>query len=118
MYQKEKPQTETMGGHLMAWNDPGWSEGSIDYLVNKLYGRVIQRMVEQDALIAQYRLAEAVTRLRMASLAAGAADLALTAGLPVAVWVGVFVALGAPYAQAQALVRKTRISNPVFRRVS
>jgi hypothetical protein len=52
-------------------------------------------------------IASAAAQLRTASLLIGAADLALTAGVPLALWVGVFAALGAPYAQAQALVKQT-----------
>jgi hypothetical protein len=51
-------------------------------------------------------LASAAAQLRTASLLIGAADLALTAGVPLALWIGVFAALGAPYAQAEALVKQ------------
>jgi hypothetical protein len=48
------------------------------------------RLAEEDAVrITEARLAAGVAKLRNASLVAGAADLALTAGVPVAVWVGV-----------------------------
>jgi hypothetical protein len=57
------------------------------------------------AAAADARIAAAVAQLRSASLLVGAADLALTLGVPIAVWVGVFAALGAPYAEARALVK-------------
>ena len=60
---------------------------------------------ESVAAGAEARLAAGMAKLRTSSLLIGAADLALTAGVPLAVWVGVFVAMGAPYAEAQALVR-------------
>jgi hypothetical protein len=50
------------------------------------------------------KVAAAMSQLRSASLLAASADLAVTAGIPVAAWVGVFVALGAPYMQARAIV--------------
>jgi hypothetical protein len=57
------------------------------------------------AAAAEARLAAGMAKLRTASLAMGAADLAVTAGLPLATWVGVFVAMGAPYDEARTLVR-------------
>jgi hypothetical protein len=99
----------------MGWgyDDAGWSDERIlaasGYVFRQwLKSPVIQRLLqlaEEDAVyVAESRLAAGMAKLRSASLVAGAADLALTAGVPIAVWVGVFVALGAPYAQARALV--------------
>ena len=54
---------------------------------------------------AEARLAAGIAQLRNASLLVGAAELALTLGVPLAVWVGVFAAMGAPYLEARNLVR-------------
>lgn len=70
-----------------------------------VYSNYLLSLEKAAAAGREARLAAAMAELRTASLAAGAADLAVTLGLPIAVWVGVFVALGAPYAQARALVR-------------
>jgi hypothetical protein len=58
-----------------------------------------------EAAGVEARLAAGMAQLRSATLLVGAAELALTLGVPIAVWIGVFAALGAPYAQARALVR-------------
>lgn len=57
------------------------------------------------AAAAEARLAMAMAQLRASSLLIGGANLALTAGVPLTVWVGVFAAMGAPYAEARALVK-------------
>jgi hypothetical protein len=99
----------------MGWgyDDAGWSDERImaaaaysfrQWLKSPVIQGILQRAEEGAARAAEARLAAGIAQLRNASLMAGAADLALTAGVPIAVWVGVFVALGAPYAQAQALV--------------
>lgn len=67
--------------------------------------RLLASATAASAAIAEARLAAAIAQLRNASLLVGAADLALTLGVPIAVWVGVFAAMGAPYAEARALVR-------------
>lgn len=70
---------------------------------------LMQRWLAMDAAAvagaAEAKLAAGIAQLRNASLLVGAADLALTLGVPLAVWVGVFAALGAPYAEARAIVR-------------
>jgi hypothetical protein len=99
----------------MGWGSDsgGWSDERIlaaaayvyrQWLKSPLIQRWFQIMENDAVLVAESRLAAGMAKLRSASLIAGAADLALTAGVPIAVWVGVFVALGAPYAQARALV--------------
>jgi hypothetical protein len=85
-------------------------EKTAEYVFKKwLESPLIQRWFALDALAvagaAEARLAAGIAQLRTASLVVGAADLALTLGVPIAVWVGVFVALGAPYAEARTLVR-------------
>ena len=61
---------------------------------------------EKGAVAArEVRLAAGIAELRNASLLVGAAELVVTLGVPIAVWIGVFVALGAPYAEAKALVQ-------------
>src|SRR5262245_33477307 len=57
------------------------------------------------AAAAENQLAAGIAQLRTSSLLIASADLALTAGVPIAVWVGVFVAMGGPSAQARVLVR-------------
>lgn len=100
----------------MGWgfDGAGWSDERIKAAADYVYRQWLKspmvktalRLAEEDAArITEARLAAGIAQLRNASLVAGAADLALTAGVPIAVWVGVFVALGAPYAQARALVR-------------
>jgi hypothetical protein len=66
---------------------------------------LVQRWLGLQAASAEARLAAGIAELRTASLIAGAPSLALTLGVPLAVWVGVFAAMGAPYAEARALVR-------------
>src|SRR5437764_3117685 len=53
-----------------------------------------------EVAAAPARLAAGIRNLRMASLLVGSAELLLTVGVPLAVWVGVFAALGAPYLEA------------------
>ena len=74
------------------WNSPEWQ-------------RVLAGWAAGHALGVERSLAAGIAELRTASLLVGAAELALTLGVPIAVWIGVFVALGAPYAEAKALVR-------------
>jgi hypothetical protein len=101
----------------MPWGYDGpavWSDARLKAAADYVYQQwlkdpIIARKIAQfegDAAAARAaRLAEGIAQIRNASMLYGAADLALTAGLPIAVWVGVFVALGAPYAQARAIVR-------------
>jgi hypothetical protein len=99
----------------MGWgfDSAGWSDERIKAAADYVYQQwlkspviqgLLKRAEEGAARAAEARLAAGMAQLRNASLVAGAADLALTAGVPIAVWVGVFVALGAPYAQARAIV--------------
>jgi hypothetical protein len=74
-------------------------------MASPLIARALQLAEASDAAVVEARLAAGMAKLRTSSLLIGAADLALTAGVPLAVWVGVFAAMGAPYAEAQALVR-------------
>lgn len=81
-----------------------------DYVFKRwIESPIIQRWLamraDAVAAAADARLAMGIAQLRNASLLAGAGDLALTLGLPLAVWVGVFAAMGAPYAEARALVK-------------
>jgi hypothetical protein len=85
-------------------------EKTAEYVFKKyMESPLIQRWLGLNAAAvagaADARLAAGIAQLRNASLLIGAADLALTLGVPLAVWVGVFAALGAPYAEARALVR-------------
>ena len=81
-----------------------------DYAVEQLMNSpLMQRMLAghaaAHAAAAEARLAAGIAQLRNASLLVGAAELALTLGVPIAVWVGVFAAMGAPYLEARNLVR-------------
>lgn len=87
-------------------NDPDRWIKAAEFSYRKwLESPLIQRWLQMEGSAAEARLVTAIARLRSSSLLIGAADLALTAGVPLSVWVGVWVALGAPYAQAAALVR-------------
>lgn len=70
-----------------------------------LIQRWLQINASSVAAAAEARLAAGIAQLRTSSLLIGAADLALTLGVPIAVWIGVFAAMGAPYAEARALVK-------------
>jgi hypothetical protein len=96
------------------YDGAGWSDERIlaaasyafqQWLKSPVIQGLLQRAEEGAARAVEARLAAGIAQLRNASLVVGAADLALTAGVPIAVWVGVFVALGAPYAQARTLVK-------------
>lgn len=69
----------------------------------------IQRWFQLEAAsvaaASQARLAVGLAQLRSSSLLIGSSGLALTLGVPLAAWVGVFAALGAPYLEAKALVK-------------
>lgn len=84
--------------------------GAADY-VTRVWSEshLVQRWMQMNAQgiagAAEVRFASAMAQLRNASLVSGAGSLALTAGVPLAAWVAMFVALGAPYAEAEALVK-------------
>jgi len=95
----------------------GWSDkrllAAADYVMREmmkspLMQRVLAIAEASDAAYAaasEARLAAGIAQLRNASLLVGAAELALTLGVPIAVWIGVFAAMGAPYLEARNLVR-------------
>ena len=70
---------------------------------------VIKRWMMNEAAgaaaAAEARLAAATASLRASSISMAVADLATTAVLPLQIWVQVYVMLGAPYREAQVLVR-------------
>lgn len=74
-------------------------------MASPLLQRWFQLNAQGVAGAAEARLAAGIAKLRTSSLLIGAADLALTLGVPIAVWIGVFAAMGAPYAEARALVK-------------
>jgi hypothetical protein len=76
-----------------------------EWLKSPLIQRALALNSASAAATAEARLAMGMAQLRASSLLIGGANLALTAGVPLAVWVGVFAAMGAPYAEARALVR-------------
>lgn len=67
--------------------------------------RWLQLQSEGVAAAAEARLAAGIAHLRMSSMIVGAGGLFLTLVVPLGVWVGGFVALGAGYAEARNLVR-------------
>jgi hypothetical protein len=100
----------------MGWGHDGadWSieriNASADYQVKWFMDTpFMQRWLAVNASAAaaasNAQIAAAIGQLRNASLLVGAADAAIIVGVPVAAWVGVFVALGAPYLEARAIVR-------------
>ncbi len=96
----------------MDWEEENWARQlrAADYSFRQwLQSPMIQKLLAMNAsgvaAAANAKLAAGITHLRHASLIVGAAELALTLGVPIAVWVGVFAAMGAPYAQAKALVK-------------
>jgi hypothetical protein len=96
----------------MGWMGPSDQRllAAADYVVERMMETPLwQRWLAMNSAAitaaSNARLAAAIAQLRSASLLVGAADLAVTLGVPLAVWVGVFAAMGAPYAEARALVR-------------
>lgn len=70
-----------------------------------LFQRWFELNAASVARAAEARLAAGIAQLRMSSLLMGAGGLAITLGVPLAVWIGVFAAMGAPYAEARTLVK-------------
>ena len=88
---------------------PNWiaaAEYSFEQMMKTpLMQRVLAIAIESEAAVLQARLAAGIAQLRTSSLLIGSAGLVLTLAVPIAVWVGVFVAMGAGYAEARTLVR-------------
>jgi len=75
------------------------------WLESPVIKMLLANLEEGAALAAETRLAAATASLRASSISMAAADLATTAVLPLQIWVQVYVMLGAPYREAQILVR-------------
>lgn len=75
------------------------------WLESPVISRLLANLEEGAAIAAEARLAAATASLRASSIAMAAADLATTAILPLQIWVQVYLMLGAPYHEAQILVR-------------
>ena len=98
----------------MPWFGPdvGWIGKSLERLLagaDSANARMMASPLMQRWLVlnegyltaaSEARLATGMANLRNATLLVGAAELVVTLGVPIAVWIGVFVALGAPYAEA------------------
>ena len=92
---------------------PGWNVdptikiiARAEYIYQKwIESPLVRSWLQGEAAAAEARLATAIARLRSSTLIIGSVDLILTLGVPLALWVGVWVAMGAPYAQARALVK-------------
>lgn len=67
--------------------------------------RAFELMAAYAAAAKNNALMTAIAQVRNASIVAGAGGLVLTLVVPLAVWAGVFVALGAGYAQAVVLLK-------------
>ena len=89
-----------------AFSNAEYWERYAAYMVEKTgLGAIIQRMHAQVAEARAAALLAEISKLRATSLLAGSGSLVLTLGVPIGAWVGVWAALGAPYAQARKLVR-------------
>ena len=87
-------------------SDPKYWEAYAAYMVEKTgLGAIIRQRLAWAAEARAAALVAEISKLRAASIVAGGGGLALTLGVPMGAWVGVWAALGAPYAQATALVR-------------
>ncbi len=76
------------------------------WLSSPVIERALQLAAESAEAGRAAELAAGIARIRTASLLIGTAELALTLGVPIAAWVGMFAAMGAPYAQARGIVRE------------
>ena len=74
------------------------------FMESPLIQRWMQLNAAAVAAASDARLAAGMAQLRNSSLLIGSAELALTLGVPIAAWVGVFAAMGAPYSEAKAIV--------------
>jgi hypothetical protein len=74
------------------------------FMESPLIQRWMQLNAASLAAASDARLAAGLAQLRNSSLLIGSAELALTLGVPIAAWVGVFAALGAPYLEARTIV--------------
>jgi hypothetical protein len=74
------------------------------YMESPMIQRFLQLEAAFIAAAADARLAAGMAHLRNSTLLIGSAELALTLGVPVATWIGVFAAMGAPYLEAKAVV--------------
>lgn len=77
--------------------------GAADYAWRTVYGPIHARWLAANEAGA---LARGIAQLRASSMVVGASGLGLTLVVPLAVWVGVWVAMGAGYAEAKSLVKK------------
>lgn len=75
------------------------------WLESPLISRWLANEAAGATAAAEIRLTAAIASVRASSIAMAAVDLATTAGLPLQIWIQVFVTLGAPYREAQILVR-------------
>src|SRR6186997_2593592 len=80
-----------------------------DYVFKKfMESPLIQRWLQLNAAsiaaASDARLVAGMLQLRNSTLLIGSAELALTLGVPIAAWVGVFAAMGAPYLEARTIV--------------
>ncbi len=88
---------------------------SADYAMKTVYEPMIARLMvgwqAGEAASASRALASGIAQLRASSLLIGAGGLVTTLVVPLAVWVGVWAAMGAGYAEAKALVKKDKFQS-------
>ncbi len=75
------------------------------WLESPLISRWMSNEAAGAAAAAEARLAAATASLRSSTLSMAAADLMTTAVVPLQIWAQVYIILGAPYREAQILVR-------------
>ena len=89
-----------------AFSNAQYWESYAQYMLEKTgLNAVIQRLQAGAAEARAAALMAEINKLRAASLIAGGGSLVLTLGVPIAAWVAVWVVMGAPYVQAQTLVK-------------
>ncbi len=73
--------------------------------MKKIYEPMIQRLMASHMYaIESASLGRGIAQLRASSLLIGSSGLVMTLAVPLAVWVGIWVAMGAGIAEAKALV--------------
>lgn len=83
-----------------------------EYVMQKVYEPMIQAQLARFEAASQAQaLTRGIAQLRASSMVIGASGLVLTLVVPLAVWAGVWAAMGAPYMQAKALVKKREFAS-------
>lgn len=81
--------------------------GAAEHVMKKVYEPWFQaQFARWQAASDAAALSRGIAQLRASSMMIGMSGLVLTLVVPLAVWVGVWAAMGAPYMQAKALVKQ------------